>query len=242
MNFNFSESKPNSLVDQIENYIIEYIKINNLRAGDTLPKELDLAQKFGVARGVLREALSRLKMLGIIESRTNRGIVIAEPNLFIGLEKVAYPNLISDDTLLSLLEFRIALEIGMCESLCENVTDKDIDELADLVKLGGILENNEYELHTELHFHFKLYSITKNKLIIDFQKIIRPLIIFVKDKFEDYFKPINIELSKNNQVITHQDILTALKTKNYMELRAAMEGHFAVYREFIRQYKTRQNQ
>lgn len=240
MNFNFSESKSNSLVDQIENYIIEYIKSNNLRPGDTLPKELDLSQKFGVARGVLREALSRLKMLGIIESRTNRGIVIAEPNLFIGLEKVAYPNLVSDQTLIYLLGFRIALELGICESICQNVTDKDIEELADLVKLGGILENNEYDLHTELHFHFKLYAITKNKLIIDFQKIIRPLIIFVKDKFEDYLKPINIELSKNKKVITHNDILEALKTRDYLVLRKALEGHFAVYKEFIRQYETRQ--
>lgn len=237
MNFQLGDNKSYSLVDQVENNIIEFIKAKNLRPGDTLPKETELSQNFGVARGVLREALSRLKMLGIIESRTNRGIVIAEPNLFIGLEKVAYPNLINEKTLVDLLAFRMALEIGICESICENVTDKDIDELTDLVRLGGILDNNEYDLHTELNFHFKLYSITKNNAIINFQKIIRPLILFVKDKFEDNLKPINIELIKQNKVVTHEDVLNALKTKDYKQLREAIEGHFAVYKVFIKQYR-----
>src|SRR5690606_28699910 len=115
-------------------------------------------------------------------------------------------------------------------------TEKDIEELSNLVRLGGILENNEYELHTELNFHFKLYSITQNQSIMNFQKIIRPLIIFVKDKFENNIKPINIELSKKNKVVTHEDILTALKTRNYNKLRTAIEGHFEVYKVFINQY------
>lgn len=233
-----NDNRSYSLVDQVENNIIDYVKSNNLKPGDTLPKESELSQQFKVARGVVREALSRLKMLGIIESRTNRGIIIAEPNLFVGLEKVAYPNLINEKTLIDLLSFRISLEIGMCEAICTNVTDKDIQELSDLVKLGGILENNEYELSTELNFHFKLYSITQNSAILNFLKVIRPLIIFVKEKFDEEFKPINIKLKDEGKLVTHSDILDALKTRNYRILREVLEGHFAVYKEFITHYKS----
>ena len=53
-----------TLVDQVEDSLLNYFREHDLRIGDSIPNELDLAAALGVARSVLREALSRLKMMG----------------------------------------------------------------------------------------------------------------------------------------------------------------------------------
>ena len=58
-----------SQVDKIEIRLEEYLKNENFNPGDLLPKETDLAQAMGVSRTAVREAISRFRMLGIIESR-----------------------------------------------------------------------------------------------------------------------------------------------------------------------------
>lgn len=50
-----------TLVDQVEDSLLNYFREHDLRIGDSIPNELDLAAALGVARSVLREALSRLK-------------------------------------------------------------------------------------------------------------------------------------------------------------------------------------
>ena len=64
-----------TLVDHVEDRVLSYLSEHDFKLGDKLPSEHELAVSLGVTRSVVREALSRLKMLGIVESRTRRGMV-----------------------------------------------------------------------------------------------------------------------------------------------------------------------
>ena len=64
-----------TLVDQVEDNLLTYFRTKDLRAGNAIPNEMELAAALGVARSAPREALSRLKMVGMIETRTRRGTV-----------------------------------------------------------------------------------------------------------------------------------------------------------------------
>lgn len=169
-----------TLVDQVEDKLLNYLKEKDLRAGDPIPNELELAAALGVARSVLREALSCLKMMGMIESRTRRGMILREPSILGGMKRVVDPRILSEESLFDILGFRIALEIGMCSDLFRNITTRDIHELEEIVKMGIVFENNEYAPVSEFTFHAKLYEITGNKTISEFQEIIHPVMIFVK--------------------------------------------------------------
>ena len=72
--------QPTTLADQVEQRIIDYIKDNQLIPGDSLPNEMTFVEMTGTSRNVVREAMSRLRMLGIIQSRTKRGITVTEPS------------------------------------------------------------------------------------------------------------------------------------------------------------------
>ena len=188
------ESQTVTLVDQVEGKLLNFFRSNKLKPGDAIPREQDLAEALGVARSVLREALSRLRMLGMVESRTRRGMVLREPHLLGGLQRVLDPEILGDETLFNLLGFRVALELGICDCIFDNLTDRHIMELKSIVRKGVMYENNLYLPVSEHQFHSKLYEITGNHMIMQFQEIIYPVSVFVRNKFKVFFEPINKEL------------------------------------------------
>ena len=104
-----------TLVDKVEKSIIDYIKNNALKVGDALPKELEIAESLGVSRTAVREAMLRLRTLGLIESRKHRGMVILEPDLVHNFEKMLDPALVNVKKLSLLFELRLMLEVGMSD-------------------------------------------------------------------------------------------------------------------------------
>ena len=211
-----------TLVDQVEDKLLNYLKEKDIRTGDSIPNELELAAALGVARSVLREALSRLKMMGMIETRTRRGMILTEPTILGGMKRVVDPRILGEEALFDILGFRIALEIGICSDIFRNITPEDISELEEIVKMGIVFENNEYAPVSEFTFHAKLYEITGNKTISEFQDIIHPVMIFVK---------------KQGQIVTHVDLLNFLKNRNELGYRKAIEQHFEVYKRFLNSRK-----
>lgn len=228
-----------TLVDQVEEKLFRYISKNDIKVGDSIPKENDLTEALGVSRSVLREALSRLRMLGVVESRTRRGMVLSEPNIFGGLQRVLDHMIIGDKPIFDLLEFRVALEKGICDNIIDNINDQYITELEKIVEWGNTQghELNFYRAESENEFHSKLYEITGNKSIMQFQEIIYPVSLFVRDKFQDFFEPINKELRDEGLLVTHQDILDRIKEKDRPGLKIAMEKHFATYSKFLKANK-----
>lgn len=70
--------RPRRLPDEVATTIMEAIESGQLRPGDRLPTELDLSKRFGVARTVVREAISLLRYDGIVDSRRGVGAFITE--------------------------------------------------------------------------------------------------------------------------------------------------------------------
>lgn len=222
-----------TLVDQVEEKLLTYFKDQNMNVGDPIPNEVELSTALGVARSVLREALSRLKMMGMIESRTRRGMILAEPSILGGMKRAIDPRILSKNSLLDLLGFRVALEIGISSDIFRRITPKDISELENIVNIGIALGNNEYANDSEYTFHSKLYEITGNKTIEQFQNIIHPVMDFVKKNLRDQVETINIELKEKGEIVTHADLLNYLKNGNETKYREAIEKHFYVYKKLI---------
>lgn len=227
-----------TLVDQVEKKLFEYISKNNMKVGDSIPNENELSEALGVSRSVLREALSRLRMLGVVKSRTRRGMVLSEPHMFGGLQRVMDPMILDEKSLFNLLGFRVALELGICNNIIDNINQNYIEELEEIVADSSAgHELNFYRAESENAFHSKLYEITENESIMQFQEIIRPVVLFVRDKFKDFFEPINKELLQNGSLVTHQDLLNFIKAKDKKGFRKAMEQHFAPYSKFLKTNK-----
>ena len=71
-----------SLVDKVENSLVELLQQQNLQVGDSIPKEIELVALLGVSRTVIREALARLRTMGLIESKKKKGSGNYQPRHF----------------------------------------------------------------------------------------------------------------------------------------------------------------
>ncbi|MEL7586145.1 MAG: GntR family transcriptional regulator [Prolixibacteraceae bacterium] len=221
-----------TLVDKVEGSILEYIKEKKLIPGDSLPNEMDLSKELGISRNVLREALSRLRMLGIVQSRTRKGIIIQEPSLLSGFEKVIEPYLLSERAILDMMGMRVALEIGLTDFLFRNLDENKVNELENIVRSQEAMKFS-LTVEQETEFHKKIYEISGNSFIIQFQQIIHPVFEFAKMNYESYFAPVNERLLREGRIVTHHDLFRFIRDHDMEGYRNAIKVHLQPYMEFI---------
>jgi len=121
-----------TMPDIVETRLREYLKEKSFRPGDPLPKEIDLAESLGVSRNVVREALSRLRMLGMVETKKKRGMVLASPDILSSFERVLDPLIIGENALKDIFELRLVLEMGLAELIYTRKTAEDVAELKEI--------------------------------------------------------------------------------------------------------------
>lgn len=209
-----------SLVDKAEQSLIDYIQFNKLQVGDVLPKELDLAEYLGVSRTVVREAMLRLKTLGLIESKKHKGAVITNPDVLGSFKKVFHPSILDVDTLKDLFEMRLALEVGIADFIINKITDEDI---AELEKLSETIVSGDtalpWSIEDEKKFHGKLYEISGNGMLLELQEMLIPIFNYVhKSGILD--KPII-----KGEFISHKELVEVLKKKCANAYRQAIRTH-----------------
>lgn len=235
------EYKGGTLVDWVENRIINDIRNNKLSKGAEIPNELELAEKFDVGRNVIRESLSRLRMLGIIESRKRRGMVVAQPNVMAAFHKVVNPYMLSRETIIDLLGMRVSLEIGSAPMIINNVTDEDIVVLKKIVASERVTKKPKVNIEAEKAFHFKVYEISKNKAMLDFLSLLLPVFTFVYENFSD-FDRFNKGKKEGQRIVRHKDLVGYLEARDLPGYQKAMEDHLIAYIDYINYWNTQESE
>jgi hypothetical protein len=96
------------------------------------------------------------------------------------MSKSMNPYILDEDTLREIFELRLVLEIGMADLIFQKITQKDIDELKEIVKNEpSSSESHLFNIEHEINFHGKLYEITGNKTLKSFQKMLLPIFDYV---------------------------------------------------------------
>ncbi|MDE3182390.1 MAG: FadR family transcriptional regulator [Bacteroidota bacterium] len=215
-----------SLVDKVEKNLVEILQQKNLKVGDTIPKEIDLAETLGVSRTVIREALLRLRMMGLIESKKKKGSVITSPDLFGIMSKSMNPHILDQETLKEIFEIRLVLEIGMADFLFQRVTKEDIDELKQIVsKEPPVTDHHLFNIGHEVAFHGKLYEITGNETLKKFQKMLLPVFDYV------HHSGLLGKQTELRNFVSHKGLVDVLEKgtpeKFRNSMRKHLENHFA---------------
>lgn len=209
-----------SLVDQVETSLIELLIQQNLKVGDAIPKEIELASHLGVSRTVVREALLRLRLIGLVESKKHRGAVITNPDLLSMLEKRLIPQVLDNATLREVFELRLVLEIGMADFIMERVTKEDIEELKEIVVNEPDLTDSLYfQIQHEINFHGKLYEISGNTTLKKFQKMLLPVFDYVHSS-----GLLNKDVAVR-KFVSHKGLVNIIEHGSADMLRNGMRNH-----------------
>jgi len=218
-----SEMKPmdtSSLVDKVEESLVDLLQKRKLSVGDVIPKEMELAETLGVSRTVIREALTRLRLMGLIESKKKKGSVITSPDIFGMMSKSMNPHILAPETLKEIFEIRLVLEIGMADLLFHRITKEDIAALRQIVAdEPPATQYHLFNIEHEIAFHGKLYEITGNATLKRFQKMLLPVFDYVHNSGLLKKQPML------KMFVSHKELVDFLENGTPEEFRNGMRSH-----------------
>ena len=214
-------------VDKIQQKLEEYFRFENFRPGDPIPKETELAEAMGVSRTAIREALSRFKLLGIISSRKNRGMIITQPDLLGSMSRVLNSKLLDGQTMKEIFEFRLVIEMGIGDILFLRKTNENLKELEEIVAREEKTENKIERTNYDVKFHSTLYKISGNDTILRFQNLLLPVFDYVNNSLHVRSQ------QENEDYVSHRVLLNVLKKGTPEEFRNKMRAHLMQYFEKI---------
>jgi len=155
------------LYERIVRQIEERIETGELKVGDQLPAERELAEQFAVSRTAVREAVKALRQKGLVEIRPGRGTFITNGTSdtirhSLGmLMKIGIANGSGN-----LVEVREILEPEIAALAATRITDEYIVAMQEAVKImDTALDNVDVFVEADLDFHLALAEATQNPII-----------------------------------------------------------------------------
>lgn len=121
--------RPKLLHVSVQESLKAYIVENRLAPGVPLPAEAELAQRLGVSRGSVREAIRALESLGIVESRRGIGVFVAAFSFAPLLDNLAFGLRDALREISDMLQIRRALEVALIGESLGAMPDADIADL-----------------------------------------------------------------------------------------------------------------
>ena len=210
------------LPDLIAAEIMERVTSGELAPGDRLPPESVLAESFGVSRNVVREAISRLRSDGVIDTKPRLGATILPLSQRKSFRIDA--DFVTDRAGLSeLFELRGVLEIEAAGLAAQRCTKADVAAMKSAVDAAtGLTVADEAWIEADAAFHRALGSATRNGYLSAFVDFLAIRIIETTRATRDVYG--NDDLLEKT-VEEHRTVLDAVASKDAAKARDAMYRH-----------------
>ncbi len=152
------------MVERVHALLERQIIEGQVKPGERLVPERELAARFGASRNVVRAALAELHRSGKIARRVGHGTVVVAP---------AAPELrLSDVSPVELLDFRLALEPGLADDIVLHASESDIEAVLECVERGDAATSLAEWEYWDRTFHQRLVAATHNRLTVGAYQIV----------------------------------------------------------------------
>jgi GntR family transcriptional repressor for pyruvate dehydrogenase complex len=211
------------IIEQIEGSILS----GELKAGDQLPAERELAVKFGVSRTAVREAVKALREKGLVEAFSGRGTFITNgtsqairQSLDL-MMKIGQP-----DGGLHLAEMRLILEPGIAALAATRVEEQHLTAMREAIAvMDAARQDPDAFIEADLDFHLALAEAAANPMILSLLDSIVGLLR------EQRLRIFNVQGGPERGQFHHRRILAAIESRDAEKARQAMHAHLEQVRE-----------
>ncbi|HAZ27879.1 TPA: hypothetical protein DCY67_04595 [Candidatus Acetothermia bacterium] len=223
----FRKVRPTKASTEVAAQILEAIRRGSFAPESKLPSEAELAQRMGVSRPTIREALSGLAAVGLIEARVGIGNFVRQPT-----ERLAHQALLlleSEASCLEIMEARTALDPAVAELAARKRSDAQAEALEQIcVKLTSLANPASFDEYfsTDKGFHLALVDAARNSLLT---AVVVPLINTMDERLyreftrEYYLKDAG---SIGEVADLHREVAAAVRARLTVQARSAMRAHW----------------
>jgi GntR family transcriptional repressor for pyruvate dehydrogenase complex len=209
------------LYEQIVRQIEDSIMAGSLKPGDQLPAERELAQKFGVSRTAVREAVKALREKGLVEAYSGRGTFITNStsqairqslDLLVRIGRA--------DGSRHLAEVRSILEPEIAALAAGRVKEEHLARMRRAIQIMDASRHDAYAfIEADLDFHLALAEAARNPLILSLLDSIVGLLR------EQRLRIFEVEGGPERGQLHHRRILAAIERRDPQASRQAMSEH-----------------
>lgn len=213
------------LRDVVAERLKSYIVTENLRAGDKLPTETELAAQFGVSRLSLREATKALEFLGIVEARPGRGLTVGAVNMERVTEYLGFHPALHSVAPEELIDTRVLIETGVLPHVARRMQASPaiFDRLAGINDELRRTRSLQRWLELDIAFHRGLIEASGLSPLLAFGDL---LAIFFQ-RFRESVKKAEWKIGLDG----HQLIIESLRDGDIERASAELRHHIESHRD-----------
>lgn len=220
------------LVANAVSAVRELISVPAYSIGARLPSEADLAERIGVSRPVLRQALAVLKQEGLIESRRGSGTYTAgkSPSIFAMTNPPTTLSFGNPETLGDLedcMRFRMVIEssaAGIAARRADLLAISRIRDAVQMMESGQSKENSVLE--TDLAFHRAVAAATHSRYYVMTLETLMPHVLFGL-RLARQLRQMPVNITSRRVAAEHHAILSAIESGNETMAAESMKEHLS---------------
>jgi GntR family transcriptional repressor for pyruvate dehydrogenase complex len=222
-------SLPQLVVDQL----LGDVERGQLRAGQTLPPESELAAQFGVSRAVVREALKSLQAQGLVEVVNGVGSVVRGMTSMPLEQFFTFAARLSEVSIQELLEVRRGLEVEAASLAAGRAGAAEIAGLGRLVdSMAGSVREPAVFADFDTAFHVAIARASRNPMLVLLVEAIRvPLRRSVEEGLTNWIRTGEVDTVRQ----IHADVFESIRSGDPDRAAKAMDIHFAQAMQIIGQ-------
>jgi GntR family transcriptional repressor for pyruvate dehydrogenase complex len=212
------------LVAEVVTLLRDVIESKGLAPGDRLPTEAELVESLEVSRPVLREAVSQLETLGLVQVRRGVGMFVGDRDSLAGCLKMVRTALaVTPRDLTQFTDLRSALERHAARRAAALATEGDVAELRALCdEMDRRDLSYEEAIGIDFAFHRKLVQITGNELMLNVMSVLQEFV--VEAMLQTTPRPRDRSVSRR----LHRAVLEAVRQGDPDAAERAMDEHMEV--------------
>ncbi len=210
------------------------IERRGLAEGDLFGTEADICERYGISRSVVREAVSRLQELGVLQPLRRKGLMVASPNPMVLLRRSFAFYGRSPKHFRDVAQARFAIEVGAVDIAAANATPQQLRQLQSLEKEYALAVSENAPgimiVFIDSAFHSTILEMTGNPLIAGMHYVLEEYFRQWKEKREERLERMDSEeraQELKRSVWAHRTICEALSRRDAESARAFLRSHLA---------------
>lgn len=217
----FQPIKIKKIYEEIVEQLKEMISNGELKPGQKLPSERDMAESLGVSRASVREALTALEAIGILDIRPGEGTFVRETSVSATFAPLAMVLEMEQNPGGQLMEVRRVLETEMAALAAQRATEEDLKNIETNLNHMKTAQTISQSVEADLRFHFTIAEATHNTILLRIMNT-------VADLMHNAFRVQREELfaDKGTEIICeHEAIYNAIRDRNSEAAKSKMLQH-----------------
>jgi DNA-binding FadR family transcriptional regulator len=220
--------RPRALKDEVTGKLKSFISTRRLRPGDRLPTEHELAERFGVSRLCVREAIRPLVHLGVLRTAPRRGLTVGSLDVDRLGDCLDFHALVESYPAAELARAREVMELGALPDMSEALRrDPELyARLHAITEDPKLVTDPKAYIEADLAFHRELMAATGIGPLVFFERLLTAFFRHYRDRAAG-----TTTEARANGVRHHRRILDLLRDGKLDEVRAVVRKGFDHYRE-----------